>query len=462
MQESEQTVEGKTIPNHIPPTHTQLPQANKIPNAMNSRRPSTQYPKATPPMDPRLANNANYVADDRALGSSYDPYYNSNQESWPPNSQPAQIQEKQKSYMPNDPMNYGLNQPSAPQPPIHSYRRQDSIQAQQSMDQGHHQFINQGRRPSVRPPMTQKPASQEWNSPQGIQRRQSILGQPTYDPQSNTFIDSSTASYGRNEFRTGVFHSDVHHETQRADPNLQGFRSDSQNYQQPFDQQGYRQATDQHMYRQPTAEQQQYRQQNVPPEQDVNVNGERDQRQFTSRPSIDYFDHYKRPPSRDSSVDRYGRRSRQPSVEAAQPSGGSRSGSVAPQPVLSSRPPSRAATPAGNGHLTSGRGSVSRAASREPQPFEDSLLRKRTLGQEITPSPYQPKRTESLYVAQNPTPPPAAPMGGGGGGARKVCFVVKVENLIKLVIYIKQINQNYYKICKLPVLDKLNKIIFFS
>ncbi|XP_068621251.1 junctophilin-2 isoform X1 [Battus philenor] len=418
LQESENIIEGKSIPNHIPPTQPQLSQTNKISNAINSRRPSTQYPKAVPPVDPRIANSVNYSADDRALGSPYDPYLNPSSENWVTSGAQGQVQDKIKPFMTNEPIStYGMSQPGAP--PSTIYRRQDSLQAQQSLDQ---QNINQGRRPSVRPPINQRPAGQEWSTTQGIPRRQSILAQPTFDPQSNTYTDTGTASYGRNEFRTGVFHSDHQsHDHQRSVADPQNYRQgpEPQVYQQTPDQQGYRQPLDQQVYRQPTSEHHQYRQQNLPQEQD-SINGERDPRQFTARPSIDYFDHYKRPPSRDSSVDRYGRRSRQPSVEAAPATGGSRAGSIAPQPLPSSRPPSRAATPAGNGHVASGRGSISRAPSRESQPFEDTLLRKRTLGQEIAPSPYQPKRTESLYVAQNQTPPPSVPMGGGGGGGRKM------------------------------------------
>lgn len=56
------------------------------------------------------------------------------------------------------------------------------------------------------------------------------------------------------------------------------------------------------------------------------------------------------------------------------------------------------------------------------QPFEDVLLRQRTLGQDIIPSPREPKRTESLY-----TPQKAAPSGlnlasaGIKSGKLKVC-----------------------------------------
>lgn len=65
------------------------------------------------------------------------------------------------------------------------------------------------------------------------------------------------------------------------------------------------------------------------------------------------------------------------------------------------------------------------------QPFEDVLLRQRNLGQDIIPSPREPKRTESLYTPQktklSSTAAPAASSGGGGGffgksGKLKVCF----------------------------------------
>lgn len=68
------------------------------------------------------------------------------------------------------------------------------------------------------------------------------------------------------------------------------------------------------------------------------------------------------------------------------------------------------------------------------QPFEDVLLRQRNLGQDIIPSPREPKRTESLYTPHKPAPggggsaaPSAAGGGGGGGyfgksGKLKVCI----------------------------------------
>lgn len=436
--------------------HSQLPNANKLPNAMPSRRPSaqypnTQYPKPALSTDPRLANSTNYSTDNRVPGPPYDQFYSHNQDNWStPNTQ-TQMLDSQKQYLQNDPSNaYGSIPQSDQQQAPASYRlnRQDALQHQQSMDQSSQQYINQGRRLSsaVRQPQNQR-QPQEWSTAQNLPRRQSVLAQPN-DAQQHVFVDGGTAAYGRNEFRSGTVYSEGPLDrTQMSD---QAYRQAmDQGYRQPQDQQGYARP-DQQMYRQPPPDQQGYRQ-TAPTEQDI-ANGTR---QVGQRPSIDYFDHYKRPPSRDSSVDRYGRRSRQPSVEATAPppSGGSRAGSVAPQPAPASRPASRAATPAGNGHLATGRGSISRASSRDQQPFEDSLLRKRTLGQEISPSPYQPKRTESLFVAQNAAPPPA-PMpsggGGGGGGGRKVSFEV-----LEIVLFLgryppfwmahitRYINQNY-------------------
>ncbi|XP_023945358.2 junctophilin-1 isoform X1 [Bicyclus anynana] len=446
-QGSDKTMDGKSIPNHIPPMHSQLPQTNKIPNAVTSRRPSGQYnPNIGQTIDPRIPNSPSYNTDVRNLGPQYDQFYKPNQDTWaPPGSTQNQIP-NQKIYPSNDPASgYNITSPDG-QLPAASYRLQQ--QSQQHMDQMT-QFQNQNRRPStsIRPQTTQRPA-QDWTSPAGVARRQSVLALPTHDTQGNVYTDASIASYARNELRTGTVHSEGPLERSALNTESQAYRQDMQGYQQgyrqapdqqmyrqpPMDQQGYRQTPDKQIYRQQAMDQSSYR----PPgnEQDI-INGDREQRPPGSRPSIDYFDHYKRPPSRDSSVDRYGRRSRQPSVEAAPPGGGSRAGSVAPQPMSSSRPPSRAATPAGNGHLASGRGSISRAPSRDNQPFEESLLRKRTLGQDISPSPYQPKRTESLFVAQNPAPPPAAPMGGGGGGGgggRKDWF--SRQQLVILVLFI--------------------------
>lgn len=435
-QESDKILDGKSIPNHTPSMHPQIPQANKAPYGVPPRRLSTQIPnKPVPPLDPRMANNTNYNNDDRTAS----PYYNSNQDHW--SNSVSQGADYQKPYSQNDQIGaYGPGAPSAPAGPPSSYRfnRQDAIQHQTGMDPSSQQFTNQGRRISsaTRPTLNlnQRPNPQEWNSSQGQGglRRSSVLGQPTNEPQDSMYVDGAASGYGRNELRTGTVHSEGPLDRPAMDQQQYHQNLDSQGYRQQLDQQGYRQPADQQMYRQGTAEQQMYRQ-GPSVDQDM-VNGPREARQASGRTSIDYFDHYKRPPSRDSSVDRYGRRSRQPSVEATVPPRDSRGGSVAPQPPApASRPASRAATPAaGNGHLATGRGSISHAGSRET-PFEESLMRKRTLGQDISPSPYQPKRTESLCMPQVPAAPPPAARGGGGGGGgggRKVRkYLLKLNKL---------------------------------
>jgi len=178
--------------------------------------------------------------------------------------------------------------------------------------------------------------------------------------------------------------------------------------------------------------------------------------------SIDHFDHYKRPPSRDSSVDRYSR-------AASRLGGGSRQPSVDRQALnvdtlidprnVRAGSQLRGTTPAPNVNgsvLTGSAAAVAAAASRsragsrsgtpvfqqQPsiqsiqahystpnQPFEDVLLRQRTLGQDIIPSPGQPKRTESLFVPNKPVIPSGSGGGGGGGGSKqsssKVSLVVQ-------------------------------------
>ncbi|XP_077273597.1 uncharacterized protein LOC143903662 isoform X1 [Temnothorax americanus] len=126
----------------------------------------------------------------------------------------------------------------------------------------------------------------------------------------------------------------------------------------------------------------------------------------------DRLDHYKRPPSRDSSVDRYARAhsrltgSRQPSVD--------KTISNPPPDMLdrSTRAPSaiRAGTPLNGSVIGSGAATPTYNAPT-PSQFEGALIKNRGLGQDILPSPGQPKRTESLYVA-----PTRGPSGGGGGG----------------------------------------------
>ncbi|KAG5333374.1 JPH3 protein, partial [Acromyrmex heyeri] len=131
----------------------------------------------------------------------------------------------------------------------------------------------------------------------------------------------------------------------------------------------------------------------------------------------DRLDHYKRPPSRDSSVDRYARAhsrltgSRQPSVD--------KTISNPPPEMLdsndftigrSTRAPSaiRGGTPL-NGSVIGSGAATPTYATPIPNQFEGALIKNRSLGQDILPSPGQPKRTESLYMARGQS-------GGGGGG----------------------------------------------
>uniref|UniRef100_T1GPG0 Junctophilin n=1 Tax=Megaselia scalaris TaxID=36166 RepID=T1GPG0_MEGSC len=119
--------------------------------------------------------------------------------------------------------------------------------------------------------------------------------------------------------------------------------------------------------------------------------------------SIDFYDHYKRPPSRDSSIDRYTRAasrlsggsrltSRQPSIDKT---------NIVTEPITSSTPvrKSSAEAPATNNITKNAIGSMN---GKYHAPFEDIILRQRTLGQDIIPSPLQPKRTESLFVPPKP------------------------------------------------------------
>lgn len=138
--------------------------------------------------------------------------------------------------------------------------------------------------------------------------------------------------------------------------------------------------------------------------------------------SIDFYDHYKRPPSRDSSTDRYTRAasrlsggsrltSRQPSIDKT---------NIVTEPAATSTPvrkSSQETTPNNinnknintigsmNGSiLQQSQVSQLQAKSSFPEyaPFEEIILRQRTLGQDIVPSLLQPKRTESLFVPPKP------------------------------------------------------------
>ncbi|XP_055711160.1 junctophilin-1 isoform X2 [Phlebotomus papatasi] len=185
--------------------------------------------------------------------------------------------------------------------------------------------------------------------------------------------------------------------------------------------------------------------------------------------SIDHFDHYKRPPSRDSSVDRYTRAasrlgggfgSRQPSIDRTLPPAPTtdtpdrsvRAGSAFRQ----LGPAPAAPTSAGNGTVITGSGTsrsgtpVYQGPMAQPvystpnQPFEDVLLRQRTLGQDIVPSPAQPKRTESLFIGAKAAPPAAASGGGGKGlkdwfSRQQLVMLVLVVNIALAIMFFKML-----------------------
>ncbi|XP_045472070.1 junctophilin-1 [Harmonia axyridis] len=140
---------------------------------------------------------------------------------------------------------------------------------------------------------------------------------------------------------------------------------------------------------------------------------------ISQQSSIDHFDHYKRPPSRDSSVDRYSRATGRLSASGSRQASIDRTIKPSETPDRTIRAPSiaRSTTPVSpmppmqnfqnrnggvpNASFTSIEGSNGPNGS----PFEDIIMRKRGLGQDIIPSPNQPKRTESLFIP------------GGGSGA---------------------------------------------
>ncbi|KAK9308804.1 hypothetical protein QLX08_001394 [Tetragonisca angustula] len=75
----------------------------------------------------------------------------------------------------------------------------------------------------------------------------------------------------------------------------------------------------------------------------------------------------------------------------------------------------RSGTPLNGSVVGSGAATPTYAASTSSQ-FESALLKNRNLGQDILPSPGQPKRTESLYVTPGRGSTASGGGGGGGGG----------------------------------------------
>lgn len=182
-----------------------------------------------------------------------------------------------------------------------------------------------------------------------------------------------------------------------------------------------------------------------------------------SQSSIDHYDHYKRPPSRDSSVDRYARAasrmsgSRQASIDRTigMPSANNSNTAQTTQPDIDRsvragsafRGVATQSSTTGNGSIATGLGKPSPRAtmtSAKPmfsspnQPFEDVLLRQRTLGQDIIPSPREPKRTESLYTPQKPVSNvPAAVGGASGGGGFFKSGKLKVNFIVIFIVFPK-------------------------
>lgn len=112
----------------------------------------------------------------------------------------------------------------------------------------------------------------------------------------------------------------------------------------------------------------------------------------------DHFDHYKRPPSRDPSVDRMNKAgprlsmgSRQPSVDKTNASEIERS-ARGPSTARDSVPLSGI----GNGTVT-GPGASSSSSSSYTVPANEAAVRRRTPVPDL-PATIQPKRTESLFV----------------------------------------------------------------
>lgn len=155
--------------------------------------------------------------------------------------------------------------------------------------------------------------------------------------------------------------------------------------------------------------------------------------------SIDYFDHYKRPPSRDSSTDRYARAashisSRQPSIDRSMPS---QSRNIpSPNKEIRQRQGShnlenvpRSIT---NKAMNNMSNQMLNAVEKRPsinQPFEDVLLYQRTLGQDIIPSATTPKRTESLYTPAKVIIPKGTPVhchNNTGSKPVKVCMYLYI------------------------------------
>lgn len=128
-----------------------------------------------------------------------------------------------------------------------------------------------------------------------------------------------------------------------------------------------------------------------------------------------------------------------------------------------SRRGSRSGTPVFQPQQTPTLQQIQAHYSSPNQPFEDVILRQRTLGQDIVPSPGQPKRTESLFVPAKQMVNFASGGGGGGGGGAskgaskvnskffKYFSFIEHTNSIKLKMTNatngKTLHNNYIKMC---------------
>ncbi|CAL7935953.1 unnamed protein product [Xylocopa violacea] len=268
-------------------------------------------------------------------------------------------------------------------------------------------------------PNQYQPTSQLQGSQYGPQNQYPVQGSPYNQPQYQTINPAQGEQYLYQQQSMGP----QGYQNVQAYPNQQTSLPNQYNSQQLYGQQ------QQSPPQQQTQSPQQYQDgvgdaQRPPSSTSIRRNSRvlspQDRPNTIGQTLNDRLDHYKRPPSRDSSVDRYARAhnrltgSRQPSVD--------KTVTNPPQDILdrSTRAPSaiRSATPLNGSVVGSGATTPTYAASTSGQ-FEGALLRNRNLGQDILPSPGQPKRTESLYVTPGRGPSASGGGGGGGGGLPK-------------------------------------------
>lgn len=344
---------------------------------------------------------------------------------------------------------------SSPQkPPI---RRTSMLQKQASMDYVTMTNMNNTQSINISPYST---SNQQSQNPHYQYSQQHQPGTNYTNTQSNYANSNQLPNQMPNQTTNSMYNTNYSSNIQP--PKQQTLQQQQQDYGEYSGQQQH--TTDYGAYQQPHFTQNQLNYNSYPGmdmgQQNAQMDPRRNSRQANesnrpmlgniSQSSIDHFDHYKRAPSRDSSVDRYARAtsrlgggSRQPSIDRNV----GVSNTVTDTPDRSARAGSafRTTTPVttGNGAVLTGTG-ASRSAtpvyqmssaqavySTPNQPFEDVLLRQRTLGQDIIPSPREPKRTESLYL---PPKPVLTAGGGGGGGGGKTKLKVS-SCALKFVIY---------------------------